>query len=288
MKYKIFFLLLPASLLFITVPAQASTIQLLSQRIEILKFEISLLQSLLKNMQEQSDISSPAYIAQDLKNGSALLQKNQNRPYPIASITKLMTAVVAEENIIPGQNIALTEEMLRPLGQSPSLYLGLSVSKENLLKASLIQSANDASEALAFFMGKQKFIETMNRKAKSLGMANTVFYDVHGLNPQNTSTASDLAKLVSYIYQNHPEMLNTTKNNDFWLAGKTGTLLKFRNVNNFYPLSDFIGGKTGYLPQTRQTFAGVFNVKGQATAVVVLYSDNRQADVFSMLLTAKN
>lgn len=246
------------------------------------------MQSLAQNMLSQQNISTQSYIAVNLVDNSVLAQKNADQTLPIASITKLMTAVVSLEKTSAEQKITLTQDILRPLGHSPTLYSGLSVSATNLLKASLIQSTNDAAEALAFFTGKQKFIDEMNQKARDLGMTNTIFYDTHGLSTQNVSTAADLLKLVNYIYKNHPEILAITKINDFWLPDKTGALLKFQNVNNFYPLSNFVGGKTGYLPQARQTFAGVFNIEGKDVAVVVLYSNNRQADVFSVLKMARN
>ncbi len=256
---------------------------LLIQRVEILRHEINVLRSLLSNFRLRQEISSPSYIAIDLSTNSVLAQRNSSQSYPIASITKLMSSLVALENIEKDKTIILTEKMLEPLGQSPSLYLGLNVSTENLLKASLIQSSNDASEALAHFLGKDNFLLLMNQKAKELGMNNTVFYDAHGLSPQNKSTPEDIAKLLDYVYQNYPEILKITKDNDFWLPDASGRMLKFQNVNNFYYLNYFIGGKTGYLPEARQTIAGIFEIKKRPVAIVLLYSSNRQADIFSVL-----
>lgn len=275
----IFFLVFPFS-------AQALTLReksLLLQRIEILKHEIQLLRSLILNLQKNQPITSPSYLVVDFSDNSFLLQKNINQQYSVASITKLMNAIIALEHIEKTETITLTKEMLEPLGHSPSLYLGLEVSAENLLKASLIQSTNDASEALAYFLGKEKFLNLMNEKAKELEMKNTVFYDTHGLSHLNRSTPSDLAKLLSYIYKKHPQILEITKNNDFWLPDSSGWLLKFQNVNNFYLLPEFIGGKTGYLPEAKQALASVFNVKEKPVAVILLYSDSRQADVFTVL-----
>lgn len=264
-------------------PAKEILIWQLLQKIEILKYEVSLLQSLILNMQWQQGIIAQSYIAVNLSDNSVALEKNSNKPYPIASITKLMTAVIALENIELSQKITLREEMLKPWGHSPALYPGLKVSGENLLKASLIQSTNDAAEALTYFLAKEKFLELMNRKAKELAMTKTIFYDAHGLNPKNLSTASDLVKLLTYIYKNQPEILAITRDNDFWLPDKTDWLLKFQNVNNFYPLSNFIGGKTGYLPEAKQTLAAVFNIKGEPVAIVVLSSPNRQADTLTII-----
>ena len=291
MKFKISFLLF-LILIFAFSPlnskaAEQTTIAKLIQQIEIIKFEIAVFQSLISNFQLNQGITAKSYLAVDLSNNSILLEKNSNQTYIPASITKLMTAVIALENTNENQTITLTEKMLEPAGQSPCLFLGLNINAKNLLKASLTQSANDASEALSYFIGKEKFIELMNQKAKELNMSNTVFYDVHGLNPANKTTASDLLKLLSYIQKNHPEILSTTKENDFWLPDASGTLLKFQNVNNFYPLPEFIGGKTGYLPEAKQTLASIFNVNGKQIAIVLLYSNNRQADAFSIIKQIK-
>ena len=290
MKFKIFFLLF-FILIFAFLPlvlntakaADQTVMARLMQQIEIIKYEVAVFQSLISNFQLQQGITAQSYLAVNLSDNSVILEKNPNQSCVPASITKLMTAVIALENTNENQTITLTEKMLEPSGQSPSLFLGLNVSAENLLKASLIQSTNDASEALSYFVGKEKFIELMNQKAKELNMSNTVFYDVHGLNPANRSTASNLAKLLIYILKNHPEILSITKDNNFWLPDSTGTLLKFQNVNNFYPLSEFIGGKTGYLPQAKQTLASIFNVNGNQIAIILLYSANRQADAFAIV-----
>jgi len=199
-----------------------------------------------------------------------------------------MTATIATENINLNKTITLQQEMLTPLGYSPSLYLGLNVSAQNLIKASLIQSTNDAAFSLTYFLESGKFLNLMNQKAKELGMINTVFYDPHGLSPTNNSTASDLTKLLTYIYKNHPEILTITKDNNFWLPDQSGRLLRFKNVNNFYDFPEFIGGKTGYIPEAKQTIAGIFIINGKPKAVVLLYSNNRQNDILSILNPIKS
>jgi D-alanyl-D-alanine endopeptidase (penicillin-binding protein 7) len=291
MLKKIFFLtylILISICLLLAKNSQASTVEQLNRNTEIIKQELNLIQSLLANMNSSQEISASGFIAVNLSNNYVLLEKNPQRLFPIASITKMMTAVIVLENIEAQKNIILTEEMLKPLGNSPSLYRGLSVSASNLLKASLIQSSNDAAQALSYFIGNKKFVQLMNQKAKELGMINTVFYDVHGLSPLNRSTPLDLVKLLAYIHKNHAEIFEITKNNNFWLPDKKGNLLKFQNVNNFYPLSSFLGGKAGYLPEAKQTMAGVFNIKGNPVAIVVLNSKNQQADVFSILRQLEN
>jgi D-alanyl-D-alanine carboxypeptidase len=292
MKNKILFLTLLLLFLFSPVTAKGAAVsrEQMLQKVEIIQQEMKLLQSLLSNIQTANQggkITAHSYLAVNLSNNSILLKQNINRRYPIASITKLMTAVIASEELDLNQKITLTKEMLEPDGYSPSLYLGLSVSAEDLVKASLIQSTNDAAEALSYFMKKDKFVALMNQRAKELKMTNTVFYDSHGLNPDNRSTVQDLTKLLIYIYKNHPEILEISRNNNFWLPDPTGRLLKFRNLNGFYPLSSFVGGKIGYLFEARQTFASIFNIEGDNIAIVLLYSDNHRADIFAILKSLK-
>jgi len=286
MKFRLFFPLLFLLFSPLAVRAAETEQQQILQRIEIIKQELKLLRSLLINLQiahQGAEITAKSYLAINLSDDSVLMEKNSDESYPIASITKMMTAVIVFEEIDLNRKITLTEEMLKPYGHSPSVYLGLSINAENLLKATIIQSVNDAAESLSYFIGKERFVALMNQKAGEIGMASTIFYDAHGLNPKNSSCAQDLAKLLSYVHENHPEILNISRDNDFWLPDPAGKSLKFRNLNNFYPLASFMGGKSGYLPQAKDTFAAIFNINGNAVAIIVLYSENHQADIFSII-----
>ncbi len=293
MKYRKIFTILIAFCLFLYLnhetvfSSNQQKREILIRKIEILKREVTLLQSLVLNFNSRLEISSPSYLVLDISNNSIFLEKNSNQKYPIASITKLMTSIIAFENIDYQKSIVLTEPMLQTWGHSPSLFLGSKISAENLIKASLIQSTNDASEALTFFSGKKFFLNAMNQKAQDLGMKDTIFYDAHGLSLLNQSTAQDLSILLNYIYKNYPEILKITKENNFWLPDKTGRMLKFQNLNNFYPLSYFIGGKTGYLPEAKQTMAAIFNINNKPFIIIALYSNNRQADIFSIIRKIK-
>jgi serine-type D-Ala-D-Ala carboxypeptidase (penicillin-binding protein 5/6) len=229
---KKLFLLFFSLVLFISLltPSQVNgqtDKTVLLRQIEILKHEIQVLKMLITNMLSDQPVSAGSYLAVNLNNNSVVLEKNSNQSYPIASITKLMNALIVKENIDNNQTIVLTEKMLEPAGQSPCLYLGLKITAEKLLKASLIQSTNDAAESLAYFIDKDEFLLLMNEKAQQIGMKNTVFHDLHGLSPKNSSTAADLAELVKYVYQNYPEILTITRDNNFWLA------VSFNKFNSF-------------------------------------------------------
>lgn len=292
MKRKILFILFAVLSLLLSVTASSveavnANMPLerasLSQKIEIIQQEIQLLKFLISSANLRQEINAGSYIVTNLSDNSVVFEKNADKAYPIASVTKLMNAVVALENVSMSQTITLTDEMLKPVGNSPSLFKGLKISAENLLKAALTQSVNDAAESLSYFLGNEKFIGLMNQKAKDIGMQNTVYYDAHGLNPANRSTSADLAKLIAYINKNHPEILSMTKDNNFWLPDQDGKFLKFKNENYFYYLSNFIGGKTGYLPEAKQSIASEFQVGEKQFAIVILYSNNRMADTFNIL-----
>lgn len=253
-----------------------------AQLIEIAQQEVLLLQALIKNYTLGQEITADAYMVVDLSDSSVLLEKNPNKPYSIASVTKLMNAVISLQNIDMQKTITVTDEMTKPLGDSPCIYSGLTITAENLLKAALIQSSNDAAEALSYFIGNEKFIKLMNQQAENIGMKNTAYYDVYGINSNNQSTASDLIKLVAYINKNYPEIWEIGKVNNFWLPDSSGFMLKFKNVNNFYPLSNFIGGKTGYTIEAKQAIASAWEINGKEIAIIVLSSENRMADVFNI------
>ena len=282
MKQKIYLIIFVVSILMFAQNAGALTSPS-AQQIEILQREILVLQSLIKNYDLYKEPAAGSYIAVDISSNSLLLQKNAENQFPMASVTKLMNAVVSLENVNMDQQIVLTEEMLLPLGQTPVLYSGLKITASDLLKATIIQSSNDSAEALSYFLGKEDFIKLMNKKAGELGMSNTVYSDTSGLSLNNKSAASDLIKLISYIYKNHPQILEISKKNDFWLPDQSGNMLKFENENKFYYIGEFVGGKSGYLKEAKQTFNSVFNVNGRPVAIAVLYSDNRIADIFSIL-----
>jgi D-alanyl-D-alanine carboxypeptidase len=254
-----------------------------AQKIQALKQEISNIKTLVANSKSKTPISAQAYLAVDLSSGKALLQKKPDAVHSMASVTKLMSAVVALENLDTAQVVTLTKKMLAPEGSSATLFAGANISVQNLLRASLIQSANDAIESLAQSAGKEKFISLMNAKAEELGMDKTVYADVCGLDQKSRSNADDLAKLLAYINKTHPEIWAITKDNNFWLPDSKGELLKFQNMNNFQYLPQFVGGKTGYLPQAKASFAAIFEIDKKPVAIVLLHSNNYQADTFKII-----
>ena len=258
----------------------------LIEKFKLLIKKISDLRWQLQKTEIQKELSATSYSLIDLSNNSVILRKNSEKTYPIASITKLMSAVVTLENINQEEKIVLTSKMLEPYGYSPAIHLGKNITAKNLLKATLIQSTNDATESLTYFLPEGNFIALMNEKTKELEMNNTFFYDAHGLSYLNRSSASDISRLITYINENHPEILEITREENFQLQGEcVGGLCTFKNLNLFHKLTEFIGGKTGYLPakadqpDAGQTFVGIFNFNERQYVVVLLNSKNKASDI---------
>lgn len=146
------------------------------------------------------DLKSAAALVVDQKSGEALYAKNTDVATPIASITKLMTAMVTLDAGLPmDEEITITsEDMDRLKGTGSRLAIGTRLSRGELLHLALIASENRAAAALsrAYPGGRDAFIAAMNRKAREIGMKHANFVDGTGLNSRNQATAADLVRLV--------------------------------------------------------------------------------------------
>lgn len=147
--------------------------------------------------------SSVGYVI-DQDTGEELVMKNADVPLPIASVTKLMTALVIAESGLPlDEKIRVTKEDYVRCNASSKLRSGMTLTRMAVLQAALMSSDNRAAHALArtFPGGKKAFVREMNAMAAELGMTDSVFADPTGLDNRNHSTARDLGKLVSAVYE---------------------------------------------------------------------------------------
>jgi len=193
----------------------------------------------------------------DEKSGKILFEKNANQKLPLASLTKVMTAIIFLENN-PGFDY---EIIISPYDSAIGAYIGLSsgdvVKARDLFFTTLVGSKNNATKALArsTSLSTTDFLNRMNNKAQELGLANTSFADVTGLNSGSQSSAIDYAKLSIYAYKKM-EMLqaSTSKSYGFSILN-SDKYLSCANTNKLLNSSLYItGGKTGYLPYS---FGGI-------------------------------
>lgn len=212
--------------------------------------------------------------------GEPLYAKNPQLEVPIASITKLMTAMVSLDAGLPLQEeiTISSEDVDRLKGTGSRLSLGTTLTREELLHLALIASENRAAAALsrAYPGGREAFVEAMNRKAAQLGMQHTHFVDGTGLSSDNRSTAADLVKLVDAAYR-YPliRKISTTGSYDLTLpASKHVRRLAFNNTNLLTRKEDWEIGvsKTGYISEAGHCLVMQAQIAEQKVIIVLLDS----------------
>lgn len=214
----------------------------------------------------------------DQKTGKVLYSKNTEARAPIASITKLMTAMVVLDAKLPlGERLVIGNEDVDQLRNTHSrLRVGTKLSREMALQLALMSSENRAASALArhYPGGLSAFVAAMNHKAASLGMSQTRFVDSSGLNGDNVSTAQDLVKLVQAAYQ-YPLIREMTTTGSYDVAMKaTGQRMQFKNTNILVRNGSWQIGlsKTGYINEAGHCLVMQAEIAKQPMIIVLLDS----------------
>ncbi|MDO8522892.1 MAG: L,D-transpeptidase family protein [bacterium] len=227
-------------------------------------------------------LSADSYLAADFLTGQVLLAKNATSTYPIASVTKLMTALVATESF-QARELKINKTELATYGSSGGLVAGETFSSQKLLYPMLLASSNDAASAFEF--EGWHFVDMMNQKAKAVGMNMTHYADASGLDPENISTSNDLFTLLKYIYSNKKPIFDILSLPQY-SAVSDNQKKKHTWTNINWPPGDdrLVSGKSGYIDEAKETFAGVFKVKmsedgDRKIAIMILRSDSREGDV---------
>ncbi|MEK7541886.1 MAG: serine hydrolase [Patescibacteria group bacterium] len=233
------------------------------------------------------EVTAAAALAADLETGEALFEKNKNDAYPTASLTKLMTAVVATEEIEPQRILTVTDDALRTYGDSGGLVRGETFRAADLLRGLILASSNDA--AAVYQAALPDFLARLNDKAEALGMHKTFFDDASGLSGENVTSAENLLLLLRYMQEKHPSLLSLSREP---AALQQSENKKKRHVwsNINWPRGDarYMGGKAGFTDDSLQTMAGIWNVRvseygGRKIAVALLGSRNRVRDVRALI-----
>lgn len=231
------------------------------------------------------DIWANSYILIDEGSSEILTAQNENDIVPIASTTKIMTAIVALENYNLDDIFTISEDASY---QTPTV-IGLmpqeQISAHDLLYGLLIKSGNDTAYALAENMGFDNFVNKMNEKAKYLGLNDTNFKDPAGLNDEGRSTAHDMAFIAAYALKfDVIRQIVTTPEKTIYSAD--GLYEHYLDNSNRLILSDgplyyqpAIGLKTGYTPDAGHCLVSAAQKDGHTLISVVLntYEDTAEA-----------
>ncbi len=222
-------------------------------------------------------VQASSVLVVDQRTGRLIYAKNPKLKTPIASITKLMTALVTLEANLPlKEQITITSEDVDRIKHTRSrLRLGTKLTRGELLHLALIASENRAAAALsrAYPGGRRAFVAAMNRKARELGMVNTYFVDGTGLSSHNRSTAEDLVKLVQAAYRN-PLIRNITTTASYDIEERG---LVYVNTNRLVRRSDWEIGvsKTGFINEAGYCLVMQARISGQPIIIVLLDSLNK-------------
>jgi serine-type D-Ala-D-Ala endopeptidase (penicillin-binding protein 7) len=223
------------------------------------------------------NLRSSALLVLDQGKGSVLVARKPHEVHAIASITKLMTAMVVLDADLPLEEVVTIDnaDIDRLKGTHSRLQIGTRLARRELLRLALMASENRAAAALAraYPGGSAAFFKAMNRKAKGLGMTHSRFVDSTGLSSRNVSTASDLAKMVQAANR-YPliRQFTTTPKHTVAFSGK-GATLEFRNSNRLVQGQSrewAIGlSKTGYTSEAGRCLVMQAKI-GQRPVIMVL------------------
>lgn len=237
----------------------------------------------IKNPKNKPVVSAEAYLVGDIETGEIILAKNKDKRLPIASVSKMFTALVSLDTQNQEAETVISKTALATPGQNGEFKLGEKIKIKDLLYPLLLESSNDGAEAIAEFSGRTNFIEEMNKKMKSLNLESTSFVDPSGLSEKNISTGYDLFKFSEYLSKNKKELLEISKAKSYKNKNHT-----WFNNSQFLNIDGYLGGKRGFIDESKQTaiasFAVPVGVSGTRNiGIVVLRSADRNKDVNNIL-----
>ena len=224
-------------------------------------------------------------IVLDMDSGRVLYEKNADESRLVASISKIMTAVIAIENGNLNDEVEVGEEILSMYGSNIYIEIGERMTLRDLLYGLLLRSGNDAAIVIATHISgsEEKFVKLMNSKAKEIGMTNTIYKNCHGLdeNTKNYSTARDMAILSSYANKlDDYRIISSTKK---WTVSTNKKSYSWNNRNKLlYSYKYATGGKTGYTPSAGRTLVTTAS-KNNLNLTIVTLNDSNEYDTHESL-----
>ena len=194
-------------------------------------------------------LDAKSAILYDVRSDRNLFEKNIKERLPIASLTKVMNAVVVWEKFSPNEIVTVQPSAIKVDGQRQDLYVGETLSVHDLMQMIFIESSNDAAYALRDYAASQSFdlVAEMNAKALALGMSNTNFVDPAGLDDAGYSTVSDLVKGVVYALR-YDAIWSFSRKATATIVSTDGKIThEIKSTDQLLGvLADIVGGKTGY------------------------------------------
>ncbi len=234
-------------------------------------------------------VQAAAALVKEIGSYQNLFEKNILRRWPIASLTKLMTAAVALEVLPPEGKITLTDSAIAVEGEAGNFGSGEIFTVSDLLKAALLSSSNDAVFAIAQSYGFSEFLDRMRATAFNLGMVESTFFDPAGLSVLNQSTGRDLEKVVNHILKTQPIIFQISAEPSALIAELTlETPRTIFNINQFAGRPGFLGGKTGYIDEASGNLISLWRIGSREFLIIVLGSSDRFGETELLLSWLKS
>ena len=232
-------------------------------------------------------VNARGAVLMEAETGDVIFGQNQNARLPMASTTKLMTALVAVESLPVETAVKIPAEAVGVEGSSIYLTEGEVLTLEQLLYALLLESANDAATAIAITVAGSvaAFAEKMNARAASLGLTDTHFVNPHGLDAEgHYTTAYELALITREALQNPTlRRICETSRKTIPLRGEEGVRLLLNHNKLLSSYEGCIGGKTGYTKKTGRCLVSAARREGVTLIAVTLSAPDDWRDHAAML-----
>jgi len=243
----------------------------------------------------EPEITAKTALVFDATRQKILWQKNGlDEARPIASITKLMTALIITENAKMEDIFTISKEAVGTYGEMGNLIVGEQLTVKDLLSVLLLESSNDAAEALRENLKNiynKDLVELMNKKTKELNLQNTFYADPSGLDPNNKSSARDLTIIMQEILKNLT-LKEIIKNPAIEIVSADGLFKhSFANTNKLLQrFPELLGGKTGYTEEAGSCMITAFEAPANQGVVisVIMDSQNRMGESASLIEWTKN
>ncbi len=250
------------------------------------------------------NIVAQAAIVWDVNNQTALYKREPNKELPLASITKLMTALLSHELVKENKIMSINIDAIRQDGNQ-GLVAGEKIKAELLSNLALVSSSNDAAYAMAFNIGKllgdknplQQFVTAMNIRAQELNLKTMRFYNPTGLDIENhkpgaVGSARDVALLTEYIIKHYPEIISDTSHEKITIYDDNGKPITVNNTNIILKkIPGLIGSKTGFTDLAGGNLMVVFDAGYNRPIIVVVLKSTysqRFEDVLKLVNTTRS
>jgi len=254
------------------------------------------------NPYEMVVLEAQAAVVYDVHADKVLFTQNGRAVRPLASLTKLMTSLVAYEALNPDTSVSITPDAIWTEGDS-GLYADETWKLRDLISFLMMTSSNDGAEAVALAVGAvlggtmtstpehsgtEVFVDAMNRRARDLGLVDTRYNNPSGLDDASgryggVGTTEDMARLMAYVWEQHPEAFDSTTTYSAHFTSEDGFVHEAVNTNEYVDESrGLLGSKTGYTKEAGGNLAVIYDAGMDHPVVVVVLGssiDGRFSDV---------